>query len=102
MSRLKAGECYSPKRKPLLRQKASPGSRKGVHLEERTLDQEEKNSLVTSLLCDHLITPGLGSFEKTTLPHAIHHNDLCLIQVTEMCDANCETKGVYTHLITFT
>lgn len=25
--------------------------------------QEEKNSLVTSLLYDHLIMPGLGSFE---------------------------------------
>lgn len=86
---------------PLLRQKASPGSGRGAS-GGKALDQEEKDSLVTSLLYDHLITPGLGSFEKTTLPHAIHHNDLCLIQVTEMCDANCETKGVYTRVITFT
>lgn len=61
-----AGERCSPSRKPLLRhsdKRRSPGSGKGAHLEERTLGQEEKNSLVTSLLYDHLIMPGLGSFE---------------------------------------
>ena len=39
---------------------------------------------------------------ETTLTQVIHHNDLCLTQVTEMCPANCETKCVYLNLITFT
>lgn len=39
---------------------------------------------------------------RNNLTQVIHHNDLCLTQVTEMCPANCETKCVYLNLITFT
>lgn len=60
-------------------ERRSQDVRKAAHLEESTLDQEEKDSLpVAGLPWDHFIMLGLSSFEKQSLPQVIYHNDLSL------------------------